>query len=192
MIKKRSKKDHLLEAGLDAFFETGFDNTTIDEIVKRANCGKGTFYRYFTNKDSLLDELENVFSASLASELKTNCKPELPVKEYLIAGLKTFMSVFKQHQRLGLVKFERENRLRQEDRKQAACKAIPNLYYMRTYIEQAVKDGKIRGVSSEILIVMLLGTGHFLLFRDFKLGIPFNDKELEDAVDIILKGVLPS
>ena len=191
MTKKHSKRDQLLEAGLDAFFEAGFENTTIDAIVQRANCGKGTFYRYFANKDSLLEELETEFSDSLTGDLKRNCKDELPVKEYLFMGLKTFISIFKKHQRLGLIKFERENKLRHEDRVQSACKTLPNLYYMRGYIEQAIKDGKLRNISAELLIVTLLGAGHFLLFRDFKLGIPFNDQEIEEIVNMILKGALP-
>lgn len=191
MIKKPGKKDMILEAGLDAFFERGFDNTTIDEIVKRAGCGKGTFYRYFEHKDALLEELENNFSQNLTAELKKNCTDDLPVKAYLLAGLKTFMKMFKQHQRLGLVKFEKENRLAKEDRQKSACKAIPNLFYMRSYLEKAAVEKKIRCVGTEMIITLLLGTGHFLLFRDFKLGIPYTESELETAVDIILKGVLP-
>lgn len=191
MNKKPNKKDQLLEAGLDAFFECGFDNTTIDEIVKRASCGKGTFYRYFENKDALLEELENNFSQNLTAELKKNCTDDLLIRDYLIAGLKTFMKMFKQHQRLGLVRFERENRLKNEDRAKSACKAIPNLFYMKNYLEKAAEEKIIRNVGAEMIIILLLGTGHFLLFRDFKLGIPYSENELESAVDIILKGVLP-
>lgn len=192
MTKKRGKRDQLLEAGLDAFFEKGFENTTIDEIVQRANCGKGTFYRYFSNKDSLFEELEIEFSNSLTDDLKRNCKDELPVKEYLVASLKTFINIFKKHQRLGIIRFERGKKLGHKDRLQAACKALPNPYYMRSYIERAIQEGKLRNISAELLIVILLGAGHFLIFRDFKLGIPFNDQEIEETVNMILKGVLPS
>ena len=57
MSKRKTKRELLLEAGLDLFCEKGFEKTTIDDIIARADCGKGTFYRYFDNKDSLYSEL---------------------------------------------------------------------------------------------------------------------------------------
>ena len=41
MKEKTTKRDMLLEAGLSIFYEKGFEKATIDEIVLRAECGKG-------------------------------------------------------------------------------------------------------------------------------------------------------
>lgn len=53
MAKKKTKREQLLEAGIEVFVEKGFEKATIDEIVIRAGCGKGTFYRYFSQKEAL-------------------------------------------------------------------------------------------------------------------------------------------
>ena len=189
MSKKQSKKELILEAGLDLFFEKGFEKTTIDDIIGRAECGKGTFYRYFSNKDTLLEELENVFANTLAKEFQKNCCSKMGLKEYLTASLITFLSVFKQHQRLGLVRFEREQRLNLEARKASIDKVLPNISALRDYIVNAIKTGTVRQIDPENIVGMVLGVAHFYLVRDFKLGKPYSIKELEDSVDIILNGV---
>lgn len=191
MPKKQTKKDQLLEAGLDVFCEKGFDKATIDDIVDLAACGKGTFYRYFDNKESLFDELENGFRELLVTELRQNCDEQMPVREYLMASFKTFVKVFKVHQRLGLIKFARDQQLTEQERKQSARKALPGLLFLQTYLEKAIKEKTLRNVRVESIIAVVIGSAHFYLFRDFKLGIPFTESELEDTVDIFLNGVLP-
>ncbi|HEX40536.1 MAG TPA: TetR/AcrR family transcriptional regulator [Phycisphaerales bacterium] len=44
----------LMDAGLSAFTEYGVDASTIEMITERADLGKGTFYRYFSDKETLL------------------------------------------------------------------------------------------------------------------------------------------
>lgn len=54
--KRRSleTRKRLLEAGRAQFIESGFQKTTISQIIKRANTGYGTAYVHFNGKDDLL------------------------------------------------------------------------------------------------------------------------------------------
>lgn len=47
----------LLQASLSVFSERGVDIATIEEITERADLGKGTFYRYFENKEAVMLDL---------------------------------------------------------------------------------------------------------------------------------------
>ena len=47
-------KSRLLAAALDVFSEYGVDATTIDDITQRADLGKGTFYRHFSDKAEIM------------------------------------------------------------------------------------------------------------------------------------------
>lgn len=49
-----TKREHILRAALEVFKEKGYANTSIMDIARRANMGKGTLYLYFKNKDELL------------------------------------------------------------------------------------------------------------------------------------------
>ncbi len=67
---RAEKRDRLLRAGLDAFTETGYDNTTVSDIVRRAAMTPSTFYNYFRDKDALLEELLERLADELLSGLK--------------------------------------------------------------------------------------------------------------------------
>ena len=53
-LKQREKRDHLIQAALDLFNEQGYHQTRIEDIIKKAQVGKGTFYLYFKNKEELV------------------------------------------------------------------------------------------------------------------------------------------
>ena len=54
---KDERRQALLSAALDEFFEKGFAATRIDDVAKRANLSKGALYLYFESKDALFQGL---------------------------------------------------------------------------------------------------------------------------------------
>lgn len=54
---RRERTRTLLDAALALFLERGIDAVTIDQITRRAEVAKGSFYRYFETKDALVDAL---------------------------------------------------------------------------------------------------------------------------------------
>jgi len=50
-------KDQILDAAVRLFAEKGFDGTSVQEIVERAEVTKGAMYHYFSSKDDLLYEI---------------------------------------------------------------------------------------------------------------------------------------
>ncbi len=52
-----NKRDRILNAALDRFKQYGFAKTTVDEIARQAQVGKGTIYFYFRNKEEILEEI---------------------------------------------------------------------------------------------------------------------------------------
>ncbi len=54
-------KSRIVSAAWQLFYENGFDNTTIDEIVALSKTSKGSFYHYFNSKDALIGSLAYLF-----------------------------------------------------------------------------------------------------------------------------------
>jgi AcrR family transcriptional regulator len=54
---KLDKKTLILETTLDLISENGFHGTPISMIAEKAGIGAGTIYRYFENKEDLINEL---------------------------------------------------------------------------------------------------------------------------------------
>jgi AcrR family transcriptional regulator len=54
-------KRKMIRAAWDLFYEKGYDNTTIDDILLKSKTSKSSFYYYFDGKDSLLSYLSTIF-----------------------------------------------------------------------------------------------------------------------------------
>ena len=65
MRKKNTQntKKKIVSAAWKLFYEQGYDDTTIDDIVFESGTSKGSFYHYFKGKDDLLSSLSYVFDA---------------------------------------------------------------------------------------------------------------------------------
>ena len=66
MKKKNSQntKKKIVSAAWKLFYDQGYDNTTIDDIVFDSGTSKGSFYHYFSGKDALLSSLSYDFMLS--------------------------------------------------------------------------------------------------------------------------------
>ncbi|MDO4519465.1 MAG: TetR/AcrR family transcriptional regulator [Eubacteriales bacterium] len=57
----RDTKGRIISAAWKLFYEQGYDDTTVDEIIAAAQTSKGSFYHYFKGKDALLSTLAYLF-----------------------------------------------------------------------------------------------------------------------------------
>ncbi|MBQ9092145.1 MAG: TetR/AcrR family transcriptional regulator [Anaerotignum sp.] len=63
MAKKntRNTRSRIVSAAWKLFYEQGYDDTTVEEIVEESGTSKGSFYHYFSGKDALLSSLSDLF-----------------------------------------------------------------------------------------------------------------------------------
>lgn len=85
MSKKtgNSTKGRIVSAAWKLFYEQGYENTTIDEIIEESNTSKGSFYHYFEGKDALLGSLSYIFDEKY-EELMEVIDPEMSSYDKLI------------------------------------------------------------------------------------------------------------
>jgi len=65
-------KERLLEVSKELFSEKGYQGTSVEEIVKRANLSKGAFYFHFRSKEELLTEIINRAHRNISSVFEEN------------------------------------------------------------------------------------------------------------------------
>ena len=77
MSKKneRNTKGRIINAAWDLFYEQGYDDTTVEEVIERSGTSKGSFYHYFEGKDALLGSLSYIFD-----EEYENLRDNMPEK----------------------------------------------------------------------------------------------------------------
>lgn len=59
-MKKNERKQELLKIAYNMFLSKGYENTSIDDIIKEAEIAKGTYYYYFESKEATLEEVINM------------------------------------------------------------------------------------------------------------------------------------
>ena len=69
--QKSERKNQIALAGLKVFCEKGYDNATVDDIVKKANCSHGLFYHYYKSKKEIFEEVLNSIRENKNQELFT-------------------------------------------------------------------------------------------------------------------------
>lgn len=85
MPKKTGKntKGKIVRAAWKLFYEQGYENTTIEDILTESHTSKGSFYHYFEGKDSLLGSLSMVFDEKYSS-LKQEMDPDMNAYDALL------------------------------------------------------------------------------------------------------------
>ena len=57
----RNTKSKIVSAAWKLFYDNGYENTTIEDIIFESGTSKGSFYHYFESKDALLGSLAYLF-----------------------------------------------------------------------------------------------------------------------------------
>ena len=86
-------KSRIVSAAWSLFYQYGYDNTTIDDIVEKSQTSKGTFYHYFGSKDDLLGSLSYLFDKKY-EELEESMDPSLdPISKLLLMNHELFLMI---------------------------------------------------------------------------------------------------
>lgn len=85
MAKKnaRNTRGKIVSAAWRLFYEQGYEDTTVEEIIELSHTSKGSFYHYFDGKDALLSTLSTLFDEKY-EELAENLDPDMPAMEQLL------------------------------------------------------------------------------------------------------------
>lgn len=77
MAKKNSRntKARIVNAAWKLFYEQGYEDTTVEDIIFESETSKGSFYHYFDGKDALLSSLSVLFDEQYEEIMQ---RPDLP------------------------------------------------------------------------------------------------------------------
>lgn len=57
----KSTKSRIVEAAWQLFYDQGYEETTVEDIIGASGTSRGSFYHYFDSKDALLGSLSYLF-----------------------------------------------------------------------------------------------------------------------------------
>ena len=74
------KREDIIRTALELFAEHGFHGTPMAMIADKAGVGAGTIYRYFENKDVLINELYNELENQIMGAIREDFRPDSPIR----------------------------------------------------------------------------------------------------------------
>ncbi|WP_320127506.1 TetR/AcrR family transcriptional regulator [uncultured Sphaerochaeta sp.] len=85
------RRNEILDAAYELFFEKGYDNTSVLDILEKVGIAKGTLYYYFKSKEDIMDAIiERIIAKMLSKANAIVLDDSLSVHEKL---LRTLMSL---------------------------------------------------------------------------------------------------
>lgn len=90
---RNQTKSRIVSAAWRLFYQYGYDNTTIDDIVEASHTSKGSFYHYFESKDALMGSLSYLFDEKY-EELQEKMDPDLdPLEKLTLINQELFLMI---------------------------------------------------------------------------------------------------
>jgi AcrR family transcriptional regulator len=97
--QRQHRRAALIDAAREVFYETHYVAATVEDIIQRAEISRPTFYRYFSDKDSVLREmlLEDVAAQAVMWQKLSDIGT--PTDKQLFEWSRRFVSVMRRHSR---------------------------------------------------------------------------------------------
>lgn len=136
----QNTKGRIVSAAWRLFYEQGFDNTTVEEIIAASGTSKGSFYHYFEGKDALLGTLSLLFDDQYEC-LQARIRPESGTMETLLWLNRELFSMIENSVSLDLLARLLSSQLLTRGQRQLLDR---NRTYFRL-LQQLVRQGQERG-----------------------------------------------
>ena len=81
--KPRNTRGKIVSAAWQLFYEQGYEETTVEEIIETSQTSKGSFYHYFDGKDALLSTLSDLFDEKYEA-LQETMDPDMSAMDKLL------------------------------------------------------------------------------------------------------------
>ena len=155
------RRNEILNAASIVFSKYGFAKTTIEQIAKQANLGKGTVYQYFKSKKELfllvgrngMDRLKDTVLMEIEKE-------EDPIIQIEIA-IKTYLLFLQENSNLAGILMREQGEFKREAQKRYFEHYYGHIDLMKKIFKTAIRKGLLKNIDAEnanyVLVSMLNG-----------------------------------
>ena len=144
--QKRNTKGKIISAAWELFYEQGYDDTTVEEIIERSGTSKGSFYHYFDGKDALLSSLSFLFDEEYA-RLQQELDPDMDAWDKLLHLNRALFAMIDSRISMELLSRLLSSQLITKGNKHLLDH--DRLYFK--YLRQIVREGQDRGQITDAL-----------------------------------------
>lgn len=185
------RRQQILQAATNSFSMFGYKATTIEQVAKLAQVGKGTVYTFFENKEQLLQEAVLAMIEEMKVETEKGFNPSISFMDN-VHNLMVRLLKYRERHMLFMKLVEEEKRLQT----QAVKETILNINnaiisYVSEKLQAAIERGEIRQCNTELIAYVMLKT-YVALIVDWEQTHeePLSEQEIVEVIQSTIIGGL--
>lgn len=185
------RKKLILEAAAKSFSLYGYKATTMDQVAKLANVGKGTIYTFFKTKEELFEEIINTLIGDIRFEVESVLDESASILENVNSVL-VRVHAFRDSHQLTIKLIQEERDMGTQTVVDAMQKVEQSIVqYMKAIIQKAIDKGEIKACDPEVTAFVMLKM-YFSLVIDWQRNHPpLTKEEIAKLFELyLLKGLL--
>lgn len=184
------RRKEILRAATESFSLFGYKATTISQVAKLANVGKGTIYLFFKNKEELFREIIKNLIQDMERAANEVIQENQPFQENVHRALYRLLEFRLEHQ-LTIKLFQEQRDIGTpivQNMLQKLEESI--LKFIQEKVEKAMEKNEIKTCDSEVIAFLLLQIYVALIFDWEKNREPLNKDEIAEIFEsYIFKGL---
>ncbi|KKI90826.1 TetR family transcriptional regulator [Bacillus sp. SA1-12] len=185
-----NRKQLILEAATKSFTQFGYKATTMDQVSKLANVGKGTIYTFYKNKEELFAEIIDGLLLDMKEAAENAFDSNLSFLQNVHRALYSILEFRKTHQ-LTIKLFQESSDFGTPTVNEGVKKVEQMiLYYIKQKITVAIENKEIKPCDPELTAFILLKLYISLIFDWEKHHEPLEKEEIAEVFEqYLLKGL---
>lgn len=191
MNAKDDSRQKIIQAAFEAFGESGYDKTSMDDIVKRSGLSKGTLYWHFKNKHELFVATIQFLFKDADEQLEMLVNQDTPAADRIRLFFAQAMQILAPNPQLVGLLISAFFQSYQNEEAQAVLREFYERYIsaIEQLVQQGIDRGEFRQVNPHTAAIAFMAGGdgvalYTLLDPDWDMV-----EAVNDLVDLLLRGL---
>jgi len=184
------RRQDILDAATKSFSLFGYKATTMNQVAKLANVGKGTIYTFFKNKEELFDEIISKMIQDMENAASNAIQPTNTLQENVHLSLYAMLEFRMEHQ-LTIKLFQEERDIGTPIVQDVIMKMEHTiLHIIEDKITRAIEKKEIKPCNPTLTAFILMKLYIALIFDWEKNHEPLSQEEIANLFDLyFIKGL---
>jgi len=172
------RRKQIVEAASKSFATFGYKATTMEQVAKIANVGKGTIYTFFKTKEELFSEIISGLIQEMRETADESFHPERPFMENVHKTLVKMLEFRKEHQ-LTVKLFQEQKEMGTLEVKEVIDRLESAIVqYIRNRVQEAIDKREIQQCDTELMAFLIFKLYIALIFDWEKNHAPLQGEEI--------------
>ena len=187
MTEQTDKKTRILHSTLKLITDNGFHGTPVSMIAEDAGVGAGTIYRYFENKEAIINELYDAIQKDLHEATMKNVPENVSVRDEFYIKWKNILTYFLEHpyeakfiEQYSASPYISPRVMEETSRRNAHLKVL---------IKRGLERKEIRSVDYNTIAVYMWGTVKHLHYLHAAGAAKITDELIDEIYSIFWEGI---